>query len=95
MYELALIDYSHLKFLVMEKVIGKISFYGFDGTVEEVVEYTAKESYLNAIKKELDCNPSGFQHQTLTNDAEIRKTVDDLIYGAYGEDNPHTLDWYL
>lgn len=60
-----------------------------------MVEYTSVEIYRNAIKKELDYNPDGFKHQTLTSDPEIKKSVDDLIYGAYGVDNPHTLDWYL
>jgi hypothetical protein len=31
----------------------------------------------------------------LTSNPELKKSVDDLIYGAYGVDNPHTLDWYL
>lgn len=79
----------------MEEIVGKISFYGSDGNVGEVVEYTSEESYLQAIKKELDYNPDGFRHQTLTSDPEIRKSVDDLIYGTYGVDNPYTLDWYL
>lgn len=72
----------------MEEIVGKISFYGSDGNVGEVVEYTSVESYLNAIKKELDYNPDGFRHQTLTSNPEIKKSVDDLIYGAYGVDNP-------
>lgn len=75
-------------------IIGKISFYGFDGKVGEVMEYTSKEEYLKAIKKELNYNPGGFKHQTLTTDPEIRKSVDDLIYDAYGADNPRTLNWY-
>lgn len=79
----------------MEEIVGKISFYGSDGNVGEVVEYTSEESYLNAIKKELDYNPDGFIHQTLASNPELNKSVDDLIYGAYGVDNPHALDWYL
>lgn len=79
----------------METIVGKISFLGFDGSIEEVMEYTSKESYLNAIKKELNCNPDGFRYQTVTDDPETKKSVDDLIYGSYGTDNPHTLDWYI
>lgn len=75
-------------------VIGEIHYYGSDGNVGEVVEHTSNESYLNAIKKELDNNPTGFKHQTLTNDPEVRKSVDDLIYAAYGDKNPHSLEWY-
>ena len=36
----------------MKEIIGKISFYESD----EVIEYTSKESYLNAISKELGHN---------------------------------------
>lgn len=77
-----------------KEAIGQISFLGFDGKAGEVMEYSSKEEYLNAIKKELDYNPDGFKYQTLTTDPELRKSVDDIIYGAYGVDNPHTLDWY-
>ncbi|MBP1616160.1 MAG: putative methylase, partial [Bacteroidetes bacterium] len=77
------------------KILGKMSYYGFDGKVSEVMEYTDKESYLNAIKKKLNYNPDGFKHQTLTSDSEVRKSVDDIIYGAYGADNPHDLGWYF
>jgi antirestriction protein ArdC len=80
--------------LHQKEIIGKISFYGYDGNVGEVMEYADKESYLNAIKKEMDYNPNGFKYHTLTSDPEVRKSVDDIIYGAYGADNPHGLDYY-
>ncbi len=76
------------------EIIGKISFSGFDGKVGEVMEYTSKEEYLKAIKKEMNSNPDGFVHETLTSDPMVRKSVDDIIYGAYGLDNPCELDWY-
>ena len=75
-------------------IIGKISYYGFRGEVVEVMEYTDTQEYLNAIKKEIDYNPDGFRHQTLTNNPEVKKSVDDIVYGAYGADNPHNLEWY-
>lgn len=76
------------------EVVGSIFFYQTDGEVSEKMEYFSKESYLGAIKKELDINPDGFNHQTKTSDPEVIKSVDDLIYGAYGEENPYALDWY-
>lgn len=45
-------------------------------------------------KRWLNSNPNGFKYETLTTDANIRKSVDDIVYGAYGEDNPHPLEWY-
>ena len=49
---------------------------------------------MKSIKDELNSNPNGFKYETLTTDANIRKSVDDIVYGAYGEDNPHPLEWY-
>ncbi|MDD3414506.1 MAG: hypothetical protein PHY47_10970 [Lachnospiraceae bacterium] len=72
------------------EVIGKISYYGFNGNVSEVIEHTDKQKYLNAIKKELDYNPTGFKVDTLTSDPEVRKSVENLIYDAYGYDNSAT-----
>lgn len=77
-----------------EEVIGKINYYGFKGEIAETMEYTDKESYLNAIRKEMDYNPDGFKYVTLTQDPQTRKAVDDVIYDAYGADNPHTMEYY-
>lgn len=49
---------------------------------------------MKSIKDELNSNPNGFKYETLATDANIRKSVDDIVYGAYGEDNPHSLGWY-
>ena len=72
------------------EVIGKISYYDYNGKVCEVMEHTDKQKYLNAIKKELDYNPTGFKVDTLTSDPEVRKSVENLIYDAYGYDNSAT-----
>ena len=77
-----------------EEVIGTINYYGFKGEISETIEYTDKEAYLNAIKKEMHYNPDGFKHTSLTNDPQTRKDVDDIIYDAYGENNPHTIEYY-
>lgn len=36
----------------------------------------------------------GFKIETITDLPEILKAVDDIIYGAHGVDNPHSLEWY-
>lgn len=77
-----------------KEVIGKINYYGFKGEIAETIEYTDKESYLNAIKKEMDYNPDGFNYVTLTQDPQTRKAADDVVYDAYGVDNPHTMEYY-
>ena len=93
------IDYSNkpqdkynIEALSNKEVIGTISYYDFNGKVCEVIEYNTVESYLKSIKDELNSNPNGFKYETLTTDANIRKSVDDIVYGAYGEDNPHSLE---
>ena len=77
-----------------KEIIGKVSFYGLNGKLAETIEYNTAESYLKSIKDELNSNPNGFKYETLTTDANIRKSVDDVVYGAYGEDNPHNIEWY-
>ena len=42
----------------------------------------------------MDYNPDGFKFYTLSKDPEILKSADDIIYNAYGAENPHSLDWY-
>ncbi len=77
-----------------EEVIGKINYYGFKGEIVETIEYTDKDSYLNAIRKEMNYNPDGFKYVTLTQEPQTRKAVDDVVYDAYGADNPHTIEYY-
>ena len=71
--------------------VGKLFFY-LSG---EVMYYYTKDDYLRALKEELDTNPQGFKHETLTDDPEIRKSADDLIYGLFGMKNPYGIDFYL
>lgn len=78
-----------------KEITGKISFMDFDGTIADVMEYTSTEEYLKDLKEVLFSNPNGFKYETLHRDPELLKTVDDLIYGEYGEDNPNSLDWYI
>lgn len=78
-----------------KEITGKISFMDFDGTIADVMEYTSAEEYLTDLKEVLFSNLNGFKYETLHRDPELLKTVDDLIYGEYGEDNPNSLDWYI
>ena len=87
-------DNYNIEELSNKEVIGTISYYDFNGKVCEVIEYNTVESYLKSINDELNSNPNGFKYETLTTDANIKKSVDDIVYGAYGEDNPHPLEWY-
>ena len=76
------------------QVIGKIHFLDHNGNKNESIEYTNSEEYLDALQKEFDSNMGGFKHETLTKDAQIRKSVDDIIWGISGMDNPRTIEEY-
>jgi hypothetical protein len=78
-----------------EIIVGKIHFLGSDGNIAETMEYTDVNTYLDSIRKESNRNPDGFRLETITSLPEVRKSVDDIIYGNYGLDNPHELEWYL
>lgn len=71
-------------------IVGKITFYDSG----EEMKYNSSESYLNALRNELDSNVGGFKYETLLREPKLLKEVDDFIYGAYGEKNPSLLDSY-
>lgn len=73
-----------------EGIVGKVTY--FDSGEE--IRYYSSESYLNALRNEIDSNPDRFKYETLLRIPELVKDVDDLIYGAYGEENPNSLDSY-
>lgn len=77
-----------------EQLVGRIKYLGFDGDVGEELEYTDKEEYLKAIKRELYQNPDGFRVNTISRDPELRKSVDDLYYDEYCAENPKTIEDY-
>ena len=57
--------------------------------------YTDPEKYLQTVREELPCHAAtGFRCETLTDDPEVRKAVDDMLCGLYGEENSRTLEDY-
>lgn len=64
-------------------VVGRVTY--ADGTRQE---FTDSELYLKTIKEELPYrNTTGFRYETLTEDPQIRKAVDDIILDFSGEEN--------
>lgn len=52
-------------------------------------EYHDPQTYLAAIRQELPYrNVTGFRYETLTDDPQVRKAVDDIILDFAGEENP-------
>ena len=52
-------------------------------------EYHDPQTYLAAIRQELPYRTvTGFRYETLTDDPQVRKAVDDIILDFAGEENP-------
>lgn len=67
-----------------DTVVGRVTY--ADGTRQE---FTDSELYLKTIKEKLPYrNTTGFRYETLTEDPQIRKAVDDIILDFSGEENP-------
>lgn len=62
----------------------------------ETIVYDDAKEYLQAYEEALNEYGvvGGFKATTITRDPETRKAVDDLIYGEFGEENPHDLEHY-
>lgn len=71
-------------------IIGKVSF-----ASGETLAYTDPAIFVQVIKDELPYRPtSGFQYEVLTDDPQVRKAVDDILYDMFGEENPRQLSEY-
>ena len=52
-------------------------------------EFTDAQQYLQTIREELPYrNTTGFRYETLTDDPEVKKAVDDILLDFAGEENP-------
>ena len=70
--------------------VGRVTF-----ASGEQWSFTDPQKYLQVVREELPCQATtGFRCETLTDDPEIRKAVDDMVCDLYGEDNPRTLEDY-
>ena len=73
-----------------EPVVGVVHYYN-----GESAEFRDARAYLDTIREELPYrNTTGFRFETLIDDPQIRKTVDDAIYDLYGEENPRAVEEY-
>ena len=67
-----------------DKLVGRVTY-----ASGECQEFTDPEEYLNTIREELPYrNTTGFRHETLTDDPQARKAVDDILLDFAGEENP-------
>ena len=66
------------------RLVGRVTF-----ASGEKQEFTDAGLYLQAIREELPYrNTTGFRHETLTGDPQVRKVADDILLDFAGEENP-------
>ena len=74
------------KWTQKDKIVGRVTF--ADGTAQE---FTDPHQYLQTIKEELPLrNTTGFKHETLSEDPEIKKAVDDILLEFCGRGKSST-----
>jgi hypothetical protein len=70
--------------------VGRVSF----ANGEQII-YTDPKEYIKALKEELPYHAtSGFRYETETDDPEVCKAADDILYDLFCEKNPYSLADY-
>ena len=65
-------------------LVGRVTYANGD-----TQEFTDAEAFLKCVREELPYRPTtGFRYEMLTDDPNLRKAVDDIIFDLYGEENP-------
>ncbi len=78
------------KMLEERPYVGRVDF-----ASGEQCYYTDPQKYLQTVREELPCHAAtGFRCETLTDDPEVRKAVDDMLCDLYGEENPRQIEDY-
>ena len=82
---------AHLRQVLDESpAVGRVTF-----ASGERWNYTDPQKYLQTVREELPCHATtGFRCETLTDDPEVRKAVDDMFCDLYGEENPRQIEDY-
>ena len=73
-----------------QQLVGRLTFANGD-----VLEFTDPAEYVAKLREEIDfISTTGMRYETLTDDPQTRKAVDDIVCGLFGEDNPRPLEDY-
>ena len=73
-----------------QTIVGRLTFANGD-----VLEFTDPAEYVEKLREEIDfISTTGMRYETLTDDSQTRKAVDDIVCGLFGEDNPRPLEDY-
>ncbi len=77
-------DLRQQKLARQNRLVGRVTF-----ASGEKQEFTDAGQYLQAIREELPHrNTTGLRFETLTDDPQVRKAVDDILLDFAGEENP-------
>lgn len=77
-------DLRQQRLASQDKLVGRVTY-----ASGEKQEFTDPEEYLDTIREELPYrDTTGFRHETLTDDPQVRKAVDDILWDFVGEENP-------
>lgn len=71
--------------------VGLIHYQDNSGTS---IAYTNANEYLHAIEEGLKTRPQSLGYETISQDPQLHKQVDDLVYKFYGLSNPNPIESY-
>ncbi len=73
-----------------QKLVGRLTFANGD-----VLKFTDPAEYVAKLREEINfISTTGMRAETLTDDPQTRKDVDDVFYDHFGEENPRSLEEY-
>ena len=76
--------------LDQEPLVGRLTFANGD-----VLEFTDPDEYVKSLGEEIEfIAATGMKYETLTDNPQTRKAVDDIVYDHFGEENPRPLEEY-
>ena len=71
-------------------LVGRVTYANGD-----TQEFTDAEAFLKCVREELPYRPTtGLHYEVLTDDPNLRKAVDDIVFDLYGEENPRQQEDY-
>lgn len=87
-------DWQQVKDLLVEieqgKIVGMLFYAGGDAQWFE-----DPDKYIKTYEEELSYRGAyGVSARTMIKDPAVRKAVDDMLYGEFGEENPHDMEYY-
>lgn len=63
-------------------MVGKITYYGFNGKIREVCRFIAREDFLKELKEAISCGEY-IKYKVTSTDKAFRKLVKQTVSNAY------------